>query len=121
MDELLTVIDPLIHILVEILNKVPEMIDGLLDNPVGLVILLFVVPTVLGFCWKILKAVFEGINGVFGVIRKILFLPIDLIKLIIGIMHVNKQIKFNDSPPTHKKVKQDQDLATSLKSNLLDE
>ena len=148
--ELTKALEPILNQLTKLIETVTEMVPGLLDNPVGLLILLFVVPTLFKFGFGIISAVFgfiaDLVSGIFHIIYQIIISPFTIAKFI---RHQRKhrskepvydeefgqkygyedegeyqKIEFGKPPTTHKKAKTttpDQDLAASLKTNLLDE
>ena len=150
MEELTKALEPLLIQLTAMVEVLIELAGGLIDNPVGLLILLVVVPTILGFCWNIISTVFEIIFGAINMVMEISFLilcklPIKGYKLIKRVSSKKKitpnqnefdeefgrkhgyadeseyqRIEFGEPPKKVKSLSPEQDLATSLKSNLLD-
>ncbi len=147
-DELTNALEPLLIQLTALVEKLIELAGGLMDNPIGLIILLFLLPTIFGFFSNILGFVLDIVGGIIHIMYQIIIAPFTLGKFCLNIYkHRSKKpkrkwdeefgqkygyadegeyqkIEFGEPPTTHKKAKQttpDQDLAASLKTNLLDE
>ena len=74
-------------------GRLPEIFDSLLDNPIGLLILIFVVPTLLKFGFGIIGAVFgfiaDVVSGIFHIIYQILISPHTITKCLKGYQLLN--------------------------------
>jgi len=148
-DELTNALEPILIQLTGLIEALTELIPGLLENPVGLLILLFVVPTLFKFGFGIIGAVFGFIanlvSGIFHIIYQILISPITITRFIRHQRKHRSKKPANDdkediilgykgrvvmkepvinapyNPFKKKKKSEEEDLAASLKTNLLDE
>jgi len=141
-EELTNALEPLLIQLTAMIEMLTELVGSLIDNPIGLIILLFVVPTILSFFFGVFGTIFEIIVGTIGMVMEVVLfifckLPLEGYKLVKRLSSKKKiptnlneyqvlkeevlSVKFED--PSPKKVKPttpEQDLVASLKSNTLD-
>lgn len=116
MEELTKALEPLLIQLTAMIEMLTELVGSLIDNPIGIIILLFVIPTILSFCFGVFGTIFEIIVGTISMVMEIVFLifcklPIKGYKLVKRVSSKKKKVKTTIP---------EQDLADSLKSNTLD-